>query len=212
MIIGKFSKDFAKGNKTAQNIIESIVNSFFQTEKVTEESLRNLKAQVADATRNVRPPTGKYNVIQRKDQLRVMLDLKHKVKREINNKFIIPNHHKNLKTIKKVEHHKQVKNQEQHHPMQAQWLLNLYTTLKDKKMMSGQHWLNSILSYSKKKKNFKELDNKSLKRKLRFNQIIKSNKRRKDKEKKNNNKLLTTLFKLNKLKSMIKDNLKNKLN
>lgn len=62
MIIGKFSKDFAKGNKTAQNIIESIVNSFFQTEKVTEESLRNLKAQVADATRNVRPPTEKGSV------------------------------------------------------------------------------------------------------------------------------------------------------
>jgi citrate lyase alpha subunit len=47
MIIGKFSKDFGKGNKTVQNIIESIVNSFFETEKVTEESLRNLKTQVA---------------------------------------------------------------------------------------------------------------------------------------------------------------------
>lgn len=47
MIIGKFLKDFGKGNKNAQNVIENIVNSFFENEKVTEDSLRNLKAQVA---------------------------------------------------------------------------------------------------------------------------------------------------------------------
>ena len=36
MIIGKFFKDFSKGNKVAQATIEEIVNEFFLNEKVTE--------------------------------------------------------------------------------------------------------------------------------------------------------------------------------
>lgn len=62
MIIGKFFKDFGKGNKNAQTIIEEIVNEFFLNEKVTEESLRELKAKVADATKHIKVPTEKGSV------------------------------------------------------------------------------------------------------------------------------------------------------
>lgn len=57
MIVGKFFKDFSKGNKAAQSTIEEIVNEFFLNEKVTEESLRELKARVAEATKNIKAPT-----------------------------------------------------------------------------------------------------------------------------------------------------------
>ena len=97
-----------------------------------------------------------------------MLNLKHKVKKETNNKHINPNHHKDLKMIKKAKHHNQVKNQEQH-LIQAQWLLNRFIMYKENKMTNGQLWLSSIHSYLKKKKNFREFDNNNLKRKLRLN-------------------------------------------
>lgn len=45
----KFNKDFSKGNKNISKLIEQIVADYFLKEKVTEDSLRQLKAQVADA-------------------------------------------------------------------------------------------------------------------------------------------------------------------
>jgi hypothetical protein len=49
MVTEKFNKDFAKGNKNISKVIEDIVADYFLKEKVTEASLRNLKAQVAEA-------------------------------------------------------------------------------------------------------------------------------------------------------------------
>ena len=49
MVTEKFNKDFAKGNKNISKIIEQIVADYFLKEKVTEDSLRQLKAQVAEA-------------------------------------------------------------------------------------------------------------------------------------------------------------------
>ena len=36
MIVDKFNKDFAKGNKNITKVIEEIVANFFEKEKVTE--------------------------------------------------------------------------------------------------------------------------------------------------------------------------------
>lgn len=49
MIVDKFNKDFSKGNKNIQKLIEDIVSDYFGKEKVTEESLRLLKQNVARA-------------------------------------------------------------------------------------------------------------------------------------------------------------------
>lgn len=49
MVTEKFNKDFAKGNKNIIKLIEDIVADYFLKEKVTEDSLRQLKAHVADA-------------------------------------------------------------------------------------------------------------------------------------------------------------------
>ena len=49
MVTEKFIKDFSKGNKNITRIIEEIVADYFLKEKVTEDSLRHLKAQVSDA-------------------------------------------------------------------------------------------------------------------------------------------------------------------
>ncbi len=49
MVTQKFNKDFAKGNKNIMKVIEDIVADYFLKEKVTEDSLRQLKAHVAEA-------------------------------------------------------------------------------------------------------------------------------------------------------------------
>lgn len=49
MVTEKFNKDFSKGNKNISKIIEDIVADYFLKEKVTEDSLRQLKAHVAQA-------------------------------------------------------------------------------------------------------------------------------------------------------------------
>ena len=49
MVTEKFNKDFAKGNKNVSKVIEDIVADYFLREKVTEDTLRQLKAHVADA-------------------------------------------------------------------------------------------------------------------------------------------------------------------
>jgi len=49
MIADKFNKDLAKGNKNIQKLIEDQVAAFFEREKVTEESLRQLKQSVTAA-------------------------------------------------------------------------------------------------------------------------------------------------------------------
>lgn len=49
MVTEKFNKDFSRGNKNISKLIEQIVADYFLKEKVTEDSLRQLKAQVADA-------------------------------------------------------------------------------------------------------------------------------------------------------------------
>ena len=49
MVTEKFNKDFSKGNKNISKIIEDIVADYFLKEKVTEDTLRQLKAHVADA-------------------------------------------------------------------------------------------------------------------------------------------------------------------
>jgi citrate lyase alpha subunit len=49
MVTEKFNKDFAKGNKNISKVIEDIVADYFLKEKVTEDSLRQLKAHVAEA-------------------------------------------------------------------------------------------------------------------------------------------------------------------
>lgn len=49
MVTEKFNKDFSKGNKNISKIIEDIVGDYFLKEKVTEDSLRQLKTQVAQA-------------------------------------------------------------------------------------------------------------------------------------------------------------------
>lgn len=54
MVTEKFNKDFAKGNKNVSKVIEDIVADYFLREKVTEDSLRQLKAQVADAVAEYR--------------------------------------------------------------------------------------------------------------------------------------------------------------
>jgi hypothetical protein len=53
MILGKFLKDFGR-NKKAKGIIEEIVTDYFTKEKVTEDSLKALKARVREATVNVK--------------------------------------------------------------------------------------------------------------------------------------------------------------
>ena len=52
MITDKFNKDFSKGNKNVTKIIEDIVADYFLKEKVTEESLRVLKQNVAKSVEN----------------------------------------------------------------------------------------------------------------------------------------------------------------
>lgn len=54
MVTEKFNKDFAKGNKNISQVIESIVADYFLQEKVTEDTLRQLKVQVADAVAEYR--------------------------------------------------------------------------------------------------------------------------------------------------------------
>jgi len=49
MVTEKFNKDFAKGNKNILKIIEDIVADYFLKEKVTEDTLRQLKNHVVDA-------------------------------------------------------------------------------------------------------------------------------------------------------------------
>jgi hypothetical protein len=52
MITDKFNKDFSKGNENVTKIIEEIVTDYFLKEKVTEESLRVLKQNVAKSVEN----------------------------------------------------------------------------------------------------------------------------------------------------------------
>jgi len=49
MITDKFNKDFSRGNKNISKLIEDVVADYFLKEKVTEESLRVLKQNVAHA-------------------------------------------------------------------------------------------------------------------------------------------------------------------
>ena len=49
MVTAKFVKDFAKGNKNISKIIEDLVADYFLKERVTEDSLRQLKGNVAEA-------------------------------------------------------------------------------------------------------------------------------------------------------------------
>lgn len=54
MIVDKFNKDFSKGNKNIQKIIEGLVGDYFSKEKVTDESLRTLKSNVSKAVEDYR--------------------------------------------------------------------------------------------------------------------------------------------------------------
>ena len=54
MISDKFNKDFSKGNKNISKLIEEIVTDYFSKEKVTEDSLRVLKGNVAKAVEDYR--------------------------------------------------------------------------------------------------------------------------------------------------------------
>ena len=49
MVTDKFNKDFANGNKNISKLIEEIVGEYFSREKVTEDSLRELKGKVSEA-------------------------------------------------------------------------------------------------------------------------------------------------------------------
>eukprot|EP00825_Cyclidium_porcatum_P038651 TRINITY_DN4527_c0_g1_i4.p1 TRINITY_DN4527_c0_g1~~TRINITY_DN4527_c0_g1_i4.p1 ORF type:complete len:557 (+),score=167.16 TRINITY_DN4527_c0_g1_i4:224-1894(+) len=49
MIINKFINDLAKGNKKKQQIIQQEVDKFFKAEKITEQSLKDLKVKVQAA-------------------------------------------------------------------------------------------------------------------------------------------------------------------
>lgn len=49
MISDKFNKDFAKGNKNITKIIDDLVTDYFSKEKVTEDSLKELKQKVSKA-------------------------------------------------------------------------------------------------------------------------------------------------------------------
>lgn len=68
MIVDKFNKDFAKGNKNISKIIEDQVTEYFSKEKVTEDSLRTLKQKVAKAVEDYRKDnkSGKIWLIQKK--------------------------------------------------------------------------------------------------------------------------------------------------
>lgn len=68
MIVDKFNKDFAKGNKNISKIIEDQVTEYFSKEKVTEDSLRTLKQKVAKAVEDYRKDSksGKISLIQKK--------------------------------------------------------------------------------------------------------------------------------------------------
>lgn len=52
MITDKFNKDFSKGNKNITRLIDDIVADYFSREKITEETLRNLKQDVTKAVEN----------------------------------------------------------------------------------------------------------------------------------------------------------------
>jgi hypothetical protein len=54
MILDKFIKDFAKGNKNITKIIEDIVLNYFSNDKITEDSLRVLKQTVSKAVEDYR--------------------------------------------------------------------------------------------------------------------------------------------------------------
>jgi hypothetical protein len=54
MILDKFTKDFAKGNKNITKIIEDIVLKYFSNDKITEDSLRVLKQTVSKAVEDYR--------------------------------------------------------------------------------------------------------------------------------------------------------------
>lgn len=54
MITDKFNKDFAKGNKVITKLIEDIVAEYFGSQKVTEDSLRELKQRVTKAVDDYR--------------------------------------------------------------------------------------------------------------------------------------------------------------
>jgi hypothetical protein len=54
MIVDKFNKDFSKGNKNISKLIEETVTDYFGKEKVTEDSLRQLKQKVAKAVEDYR--------------------------------------------------------------------------------------------------------------------------------------------------------------
>lgn len=49
MVTEKFVKDLSKGSKNITKIIQDIVAKYFESEKVTEDSLRQLKATVSQA-------------------------------------------------------------------------------------------------------------------------------------------------------------------
>lgn len=46
MVLNKFINDLAKNNKKKQSVIEQEVNNFFKSEKITEQSLKELKNRV----------------------------------------------------------------------------------------------------------------------------------------------------------------------
>jgi hypothetical protein len=48
MVLNKFIQDYAKNNKKKQALIEQEVDLFFKSEKVTEESLKTLKAKIQE--------------------------------------------------------------------------------------------------------------------------------------------------------------------
>ncbi|CAD8164507.1 unnamed protein product [Paramecium pentaurelia] len=49
MLINKFTKDYAQGNKNKEVLIQQIVNEYFINEQVTENSLKQLKTKVIEA-------------------------------------------------------------------------------------------------------------------------------------------------------------------
>lgn len=64
MIVDKFNKDFSKGNKNINKLIEDLVAEYFSKEKVTEESLRVLKQRVAKSVEDYRKDNKTCKIIE----------------------------------------------------------------------------------------------------------------------------------------------------
>ena len=64
MVTDKFNKDFSKGNKNITKVIEDIVAEYFLNEKVTEDSLRQLKIKVSSAVDEYRKKNPTQNSVR----------------------------------------------------------------------------------------------------------------------------------------------------